>query len=117
VDRCASDFVKSCRCSCNGLALIIRKAGWQSKFEFRRYSAGFERGDKSFNAFEQFSGGRFGEGYSGDVARPNAMRQHQGYAAGHQGGFAAAGACLDEERRIVIQQRAPARVSIRKGRE
>ena len=44
------------------------------------------------------------------------MRQHQGHAAGHQRGLAAAGACFDEKGCAVIQQRALPGASIRKGR-
>ena len=72
--------------------------------------------NEAFDAFEQFRGGCLGEGYGDDVARPNAMRQHQSHAPGHQGGLAAAGACLDEQGCAVIEKRALPRGGIRKRR-
>jgi hypothetical protein len=116
VDRCAGDLVKGFDRGRNGCALVLGKAVWYSKHQFRWDGAGSEGCNEALDAFEQFGGRRLGEGYGDDVARPNAVRQHKGYAPCHQGGLAAAGARLDEQGCAVIEQRAPPCGSIRKWR-
>ena len=57
--------------------------------------------DEVADTDEKLAGGELGERHRGDRLWRNAFGQHQGDAAGHDGGLAGTGAGFDQERAIM----------------